>query len=289
MATDRLKTRTQAKLSDGRMVLALSGWMDGGDVSTGTVEWLVKTLDARKAAIILPEGFYIYNFPGSMEISTLFRPHTEIEDGLIKVYQTPTNIFYCDEQNDLLLFSGREPNFNWSDFADCVFSFVEQAGVSTMYFIGSVAGTVPHTREPRLISSVSDESLKPILQPYGVSFTNYEGPASFSTYLMTLANSRGVRMASLVAEIPAYVQGTNPKSIEAVIRKLAAILGLQVGFDQLRTMTDAWEKRLNEAIEREEELAGHIRKLEEDYDNEVFDTQMGDLKQWLQQRGVRVD
>ncbi len=106
---------------------------------------------------------------------------------------------------------------------------------------------------------------------------------------MTLASGRGLRMASLVAEIPAYIQGTNPKSIEAVIRKLAAMLGLQVNLDRLRTLSDAWEKRLNDALERESELATHIRKLEEDYDNEVFDTQMGDLKEWLQQRGVRVD
>ena len=67
------------------------------------------------------------------------------------------------------------------------------------------------------------------------------------------------------------------------------MLGLQISLDRLRAMSDAWEKRLNDALEREAELAKHIRKLEEDYDNEVFDTQMGDLKEWLQRRGVRVD
>jgi predicted ATP-grasp superfamily ATP-dependent carboligase len=271
------------------MVLAFSGWMDGGDVSTGTVEWLVKTLGARPAAEIGPEGFYIYNFPGSMEISALFRPHTEIEDGLITAYQPPTNRFFYDQKHELLLFTGREPNFNWSDFADCLLTFASQAGVSVLYFIGSVAGAVPHSREPRLTSSVSDESLKPALEPYGIRFTSYEGPASFTTYLMTLAGGRGLRMASLVAEIPAYIQGTNPKSIAAVVRKLAALLKLQIGLDPLRDLTEAWEKRLNEVLEREQDLVKYIRKLEADYDDEVFDTQMGDLKEWLQQRGVRVD
>jgi predicted ATP-grasp superfamily ATP-dependent carboligase len=289
MSPEGLKIHTRPELVDGRLILAFSGWMDGGDVSTGTVEWLVEALGAQKAADIAPEGFHIYNFPGSMEISSLFRPHTKIENGLIEAYQPPTNTFFCDTGSALLLFSGREPNFNWSDFADCLFSFASQAGISVVYFIGSVAGTVPHTREPRLMSAVSDQSLKPALEPYGVTFTDYEGPASFSTYLMTLASGRGFRMASLVAEIPAYIQGTNPKSIEAVIRKLTAMLGLQVNLDRLRTTSDAWEKRLNDALEREPELATHIRKLEEDYDNEIFDTQMGDLKEWLQRRGVRVD
>ncbi|UCC28912.1 MAG: PAC2 family protein [Phycisphaerales bacterium] len=289
MASARLKVGARPQLSDGRMVVAFSGWMDGGNVSTGTVEWLVDALNARKTAHIDPEGFYIYNFPGPMEVSALFRPRTKIENGLIRTYQPPTNAFFCDEENELVLFSGKEPHFNWGEFADCLFSFASQTGVSAIYFIGSVAGAVPHTREPRLMSTVSDRSLKPALQPYVVSFTNYEGPASLSTNLLNQAAGHGFRMASLVAEIPAYVQGTNPKSIEAMVRKLAAILGLQVSLDRLRSIADEWERRLDEALEREQDLAGHIRKLEEDYDNDVFDTQMGDLKKWLEQRGIRVD
>jgi hypothetical protein len=29
--------------------------------------------------------------------------------------------------------------------------------------------------------------------------------------------------------------------------------------------------------------------MEEDYDNEMFDTQMGDLKEWLEKQGIRLD
>lgn len=286
---DQLRTYVQPRLTDGRMILAFSGWMDGGHVSTGTVEWLVNTLDAQKAAKITPDDFYLYSFPGSMDVSTLVRPHTRIEDGLITAYDPPANVFFCHTESELVLFSGKEPHFNWAAFADCLFSFASQVGVSSLYFIGSVASTVPHTREPRLMSAVSHESLKKDLEPYGVKFTNYEGPASFSTYLMTEAGHRGFRMASLVAEIPAYIDGGNPKSIEAVIRKLGVLLNVRVNLDALRAVTDAWEKRLHDALEDHQDLAGYIRKLEADYDNEVFDTQMGDLKEWLQQRGIRVD
>jgi proteasome assembly chaperone (PAC2) family protein len=289
MASDRLSVQAQPKLSNGRMVLAFSGWMDGGNVSTGLVEWLAKVLDVQRVASIDPEGFYIYNFPGSMEVSALFRPHTKIEDGVITALQPPENTLFCDEQRRLILFRGREPNLNWCEFADCIFTFASQAGVSSLYFVGSVGGAVPHTREPRLMSTVSDRRLKPALEQFGITFTNYEGPASFSTHLLTHAPSHGLTMASLVAEIPAYVQGTNPKSIEAVVRKLAAILGIHVDLGELRTLSAAWEDRLNEVLEQKPDLAQYIQKLEEDYDNEVFDTQLGDLKEWLQQHGVRVD
>ena len=80
--------------------------------------------------------------------------------------------------------------------------------------------------EPRLISTVSDPRLKPALEQYGVRFTHYEGPASFSSYLLTEACERGLQMATLVAEIPPYIHGTNPRCIESVVRKIAAMLGL---------------------------------------------------------------
>jgi len=289
MSSGLLEIHAQPRLGDGRLVLGFSGWMDGGSVSTGTVDWLVSSLEAERAAEIRPAGFYIYNFPGSMEVAAAFRPHTRITGGLIAAYEPPTNVFYCDRATKLLLFSGKEPNLDWEGFADCFYSFASEAGVRTLYFIGSVAGAVPHTREPRLLASVSDAALKALLEPFVVRFTDYEGPASFTTYLMTLAPRWGMRMFSLVAEIPPYIQGTNPKCIEAMVRKLAVILGLRVPIERLREVSDAWEKRLNEVLENEPELAKHIQKLEADYDNEVFDTQMADLKQWLQDRGVRLD
>jgi predicted nuclease with TOPRIM domain len=85
------------------------------------------------------------------------------------------------------------------------------------------------------------------------------------------------------------VQGNNPKCIEAVTRRLAGIFGLQVDLDDLRDLSDEFEKKLSEVVQEQDELAGNIQKLEADYDNEVFDSEMGDLKEWLQQKGIRLD
>ena len=89
--------------------------------------------------------------------------------------------------------------------------------------------------------------------------------------------------------VPAYVQGENPKCIEAVTRRLAGILGLHVELDDLRQVSDEFEKKLSDVVGRQEELAGTISKLEEDYDNEIFDSEMGELKDWLHQKGIRLD
>ena len=268
---DILKIRHCPKLKGATLVLAFTGWMDGGDVSTGTVKRLVRLLGAEPFAEIDPEPFYIYNFPGSMEIAALFRPHVDIEDGLIKTFEMPSNTFYCHDAADLALFVGKEPNLQWRAFGDCVFHVAREVGVRRILFVGSFGGAVPHTRQPRLYFTCSDPKLLPEMEEYGLRPSRYEGPGSFTTYLMMQAQSVGVEMISLAAEIPGYLQGTNPLSIEAVTRRLANILKLPLDLDSLRSASTEWELEISTAIEDNEELAEEVRKLEQQYDDELLE------------------
>jgi len=242
------------------MVLGFSGWMDGGEVSTGTIETLAEKLSAQPLAEIECEDLYIFSFPGSMEVSALFRPYTKIEEGLITDYQTPSNKFFYSENDNLILFKGKEPSFQWSEYCECILTVAQRFDVSMIYFIGTVAGLVPHTREPRLFSSVSDESLKPAMEQLGLRFSNYEGPASVVTYLMRMASKRKIPMASLVAEIPAYVQGRNYRCIESVTRTLSGMLKLQLELDDLRSLGDHLEQRLDEIVKDHPELLERISR-----------------------------
>jgi len=289
MSSEKLNILKRPELSRSRLLLGFSGWMDGGEVSTGTIKCLVDKLGAQAIAEIEPGGFYIYSFPGSMEITAMFRPHAKIKEGLIESYEVPSNTFYCSEENNLILFLGKEPNLCWEEYADCIFSLCAEFDVEMIYFIGSVAGLVPHTREPRLFCSVSRAELREIFQHYGVKFTNYEGPASIVTHLGAICDEHDLSMVSFVATIPAYVQGNNPKCIEAVMRRLAGMLELQIDLADLTAISEEFERKLGDAVQEQPELAGNIRKLEEDYDNEIFNNEMSDLKTWLEQQGIRVD
>ena len=219
----------------------------------------------------------------------MFRPHVRIEDAQLAAFEPPVNRFHYCADARLILFCGREPNLNWPDYADCLFAVARQFDVKSIYFIGSVAGLVPHTRQPRMFGSVSAADLRPMLDRHHIRPSNYDGPGSLVTYLTHRAPEEGVDLVSLVAEIPAYVQGRNHRCIEAAVRQLAAILDFHVDLDDLRQLGDLLEQRLDEAVKEHEDLAERIRKLETEYDNEIFDTQMGDLKDWLEQRGISLD
>ena len=83
--------------------------------------------------------------------------------------------------------------------------------------------------------------------------------------------------------------GSNPKCIEAVTRRIAGMLELEIDSADLMAMSDEFEKKLNEVVQEQPELESNIHKLEEDYDNEIFNNEMGALKTWLEQQGIRVD
>lgn len=262
------------KLENATLLLALTGWMDGGDVSTGTVKQLMSgRKNVREIGRIDPDDFYIYNFPGNMEIASLFRPRVKYDTGVVTEFEMPSNIFLCDEDANLVFFAGKEPNLRWQTFADCIFSVVKHVGVSRIVFVGSFGGSVPHTREPRLYGSVSHARLRNLLKQYGMRPSEYEGPASFSTLLLSEAKRHDVEMISLVAEIPGYLQGTNPRSIEAVARRLASIINQPIDLDSLRGASNEWESQVTAAVEKDDELAGTIRKLEDEYDDELIQSE----------------
>ena len=252
------------------LVLAFSGWMDGGDVSTGTVERLVDLLDAKPFAEIDPEPFYLYNLPGPMEVASIFRPHVEISGGLVQKIDMPENRFYCHEEGNLILFVGKEPNLRWRDFGRCIFELAERVGVERILFVGSFGGSVPHTREPRLFITCTDAKILAEMEPFGLTPSDYKGPGSFTSYLMANAATEGLAMASLVAEIPGYLQGVNPLCIAAVTRRLAKILQLSLDSDALRSASTEWELKVSSIVEQDDELTQEVRRLEDEYDNELL-------------------
>src|SRR3954452_8537057 len=226
MSKPSLTIQNMPRLTDGTMLLALTGWMDGGLVSTGTVRHLMQGRDLTAVGRIEPGGFNIDNFPGDMQTAAAFRPEVKHEGGLVTHFEMESNEFTAAPRADLAFFLGREPNIDWPGFADCIFDVCERIGIKRIIFMGSFGGTVPHTREPRLFGSVSHRALLPLLDQHGIRPSDYEGPASFASYLLHRAPRQGVEMLSIAAEIPGYLQGANPLSIEAVTRRLGRILQL---------------------------------------------------------------
>ena len=188
-----------------------------------------------------------------MELSSLFRPHINIVEGIIESVQMPENRFYCHAEGRLhVFFVGKDPNLRWKEFGDAILEYVSQLAIDRIIFVGSFGGTVPHTREPaRLYATSYDEELLYALEQLGIKKTNYSGPGSFTSYLMTRANCLAVEMFSIIAEIPSYLHGRNPVCIQAVTRRLAKLLKLPMGVERFRSESTSWELDISKMVEND--------------------------------------
>ena len=121
-----------------------------------------------------------------------------------------------------------------------------------------------------MFGSVSHPHLTEILKTHNLRPSDYTGPSSFSTLLLAQAPKQNIEMLSFVSEIPGYLNGENPLSIEAVTRRLGKFLNQPIDIDALREASNTWEQQVSEAVEKDSELAETVKKLEEAYDNELI-------------------
>ncbi len=252
------------------MVLALDGWVDGGEAATGTARLLRRKLRCRKLAEIPLGHFHVYQLPGQLEL----RPYTKVEEGLLTEYRPQRNIFHYWEnpagERDLILFQGIEPNLNWDDYVAAVLDVVRTFGVSRIYMLGGVLDKTPHTREPGVSCVCTTAELRDELQEMGVEPVNYEGPAGIRTAIAGACQRLGMEMAILHVRATYYpefnmVIGHNPKAIRALVRRLVRLLDLHLDLSELDVEVREYEARLEHMAVRNQEFRTYVEALEQEY------------------------
>lgn len=263
----RLIIEEQPELREPYVMVGLQGWLNAGEVSTGSVSYLRRKLSARRFAEIDPRGFYIYQIPGPT-LTQALRPYASIEEGVVKRIDLPRNEFFYGRSgagHDLILFLGVEPNLEWPEYAQVILDLARRFRAPRLYFLGGVFDQVPHTRETRLFASVSHPGLKDELKPFA-RFTDYEGPCSFTTMLLSLAQEQGLEAVSISARAPVYIQGQNAKACYALLKNLLTLTGIYLDLSDLRKAGEALEETVDKAFSQNPEAMAQLKKLEEAFD-----------------------
>jgi predicted ATP-grasp superfamily ATP-dependent carboligase len=99
---------------------------------------------------------------------------------------------------------------------------------------------------------------------------NYSGPGSIITSFTLRADREGIEMATLVAEVPTYIEGYNPRCVVTMIRCLGRLLNQSIDTTELQKSVYAFDREFDAVLENQESLKEQIKKLEEKYDNEEF-------------------
>jgi len=268
----RLIMQEQPQLIAPYIIVGLKGWLNAGEISTGSIDYLRRKLDARKFAYIEGQGFYIYQIPSVSPELTL-RPHAQIKDGMVMKLDIPQNDFFfwkSGSDNDLILFLGVEPNLAWQEYCQIILDMARQFQAPRIYFLGAVFDQVPHTRETRIRASVSHPRLKDELRTFA-QFTNYEGPCAFTTMLLAMGYEQEIEAAGITARTPLYIQDFNSKVCYDLLKNILVMSGFQIDLSDLREAGVNMVERMDAAFSENPTALEQLKKLEE-----LFDVTLGE-------------
>jgi proteasome assembly chaperone (PAC2) family protein len=236
------------------MVCAFRGWNDGGEAASTAVAYLRDRLGATRFASIDPEEFLDFQ---------VHRPQVRVVDGVTRHIEWPVHEFLAARAGgrDLVLMLGVEPNMRWRTFTEHVVEVARATGVELLVTLGAFLADVPHTLHPPVTGAARDSEQAARI---GLVPSRYEGPTGIVGVLHDAATRAGLPSVSLWAGVPHYLPGgPNPKAALALLQKLGTLVRIDIPADTLERAATAWSAQIDSAVAANEDLSGHVRRLEE--------------------------
>ena len=263
------------------MIAGWEQWADAGAISSGLPPYLVERTGARRIGQIKPDGFYIFQIPGTHHF---LRPEIKLEEGHRQSLSAHTNEFFYtgDEQRGLVLFLGEEPHNNAERYAEAFLDAAEALGVKRIAALGGVYGAMPYDKAREVHCVFSLPRMKEELSRYAVKWSDYEGGVTISTFIADRAERRGIEMFAFYAFVPSYdfsqesdmFQGVRLESDSRawyeVMRRLNYMFGLPIELSDLEQRSDDLMAAMNAKLaELEKEMPQlHVRKYLEKVESE---------------------
>ncbi|MCL1587705.1 MAG: PAC2 family protein [Actinomycetia bacterium] len=250
-------------------IIAFGGWNDACDVASTTADFI---LDAHEKTTILAEleSDPFYDFQQH-------RPTIEISDGVTRSITWPRLRFTAlerpDDDHDIVLVSGPEPNFNWKTFARSIVEVLDSFGVEEVLMVGAYVGAVSHGT-PIVLSGVGSDSVSVIRS--GLNSANYSGPTGIVGVVQGACKEAGIRSLSMWAPTPPYLSGNPfPKAVLALVEKISDITNLHIDTAELITVDAEYTQKVDDAIEDAgTDLADYLEEME-GYDEPILGSLLG--------------
>lgn len=269
------------------MLVGWRQWADAGSISSGLPKYLIQQAGARKIASIKPDGFYLFQIPGTHD---LVRPVVRFDDGFPAKLETQRNEFYYagDNARGIVYFIGDEPHMDAERYVQTLLDTARILKVKTIVGFGGVYGELPYDKE-RMVSSIySLPTLKDELSSLAVNLSDYHGGASIGSYVCRRASEQNMRYISFYAFVPTYDFSRFEalgKSIRlendyvawlGVMRRVNYLLGLELDLADLERKSERLIRVVGDKVEeldREAPQAGiraYMDQLSNDFQEVSF-------------------
>jgi hypothetical protein len=246
------------------MLVGWRQWADGGSASSGLPRFLIEHTNARKIGSISPDGFYLFQIPGTHD---LVRPVIKFKEGYPEYLKTERNEFFYsgDKNKGIVYFLGDEPQLDAERYSNAILETAKVLGVKRIIGFGGVYGELPYDKERLISSTYSLPHLKDELDQLAVRFSNYHGGGSIGSYLCKRAGEQNFEYISFYAFIPTYdfshiPNVTNSIHIEndfmawlGIMRRVNHMLKLDLDLSELEEKSERLVKLIASKIDEIED------------------------------------
>jgi proteasome assembly chaperone (PAC2) family protein len=240
---DVIRRQQQPPMRRPIALVAFGGWNDACDVASATAQYIIKSHDETTLfAEIEPDPFYDFQ---------QHRPTIEIRDGVSRSMRWPTVSFTAasrlNDDRDLVIVSGPEPNYRWKTFARSLVEVLNDIGVEEVILVGAYVGATDH-HQPISLSGVGTDSVSVIRS--GLEAANYVGPTGIVGAVQGACKEAGIRSISIWAATPPYLSGNPfPKAVLAMVEKISDITNLHIDTSELIAIDAEYTQRVDAALE----------------------------------------
>lgn len=285
--TDAVEILETPEANEIFMIAGWRQWADAGSISSGLPQYLIQKTNARKIGSISPDGFYIFQIPGTHD---LVRPIVKFNSGFPEYLETERNEFFFtgDRKKGIIIFLGDEPHIDIERYVKSLLYAAKKWKVKRIIGLGGVYGELPYDKE-RMISSIySQKHLKTGLEPLSVTLSEYKGGASIGSYLCRRSTDENMEYVSFYGFVPTYdfsgaVQNVSRISIEndytawlGIMRRINHMLDLKFDLTELGHKSDHLKLLMDDKVEEidkvapELDIVQYFQRLRDEFEENPF-------------------
>ena len=245
------------------LVAALTGFADAGSAVTQFSEYLLDTLDHSTVAEFDSDALLDYR----ARRPTIYFDQDHLSD--YRPAQLNLYLVKDDLDQQFLLLTGYEPDFQWERFTAAVLQLIDRYQVTTTTWVHAIPMPVPHTRPIGV--TVSGNRLD-LTAAMSIWKPRTQVPANALHLVEYRLQELGHPTAGFVLLIPHYLADTEfPLAAVTALESVSAATGLIFPTDRLREEGRDFLAKIDGQVENNAELARLVGTLEERHDSYMQD------------------
>ena len=237
------------------MLCAFEGWNDAGEAASSAATYLAHSWDARPFAEIDPDEFFDF---------TEVRPEVTFTDAGERRIVWPSTTFSVAKGSggspDVVLVRGPEPQLRWQAYCGALIELAGFLGVERVVTLGAYLGEVTHGRAVPVNAASADRELS---ERDGLQPSLYEGPTGIVGVLGAALAEASIPAISVWASVPCYTLPVSPKAALALVGVVTRLVGREVETEALETESVEYERRMDELVAEDENIAAYVARIEE--------------------------